>query len=67
MEQSFWQKRLSRRRLLGGATSLAIVGSGAGLLLPRRTSARTAAQNPFVLAEDIRHNPAELATASFRA
>ncbi|MCJ7491179.1 MAG: peptidoglycan recognition protein family protein [Dehalococcoidia bacterium] len=61
MQQGFWQKRMSRRRLLGGATSLAIVGSGAGLLLPRRAPARSAAQNDFVIAEDIRHTPVELA------
>jgi N-acetylmuramoyl-L-alanine amidase len=60
MDKGFWQKRLSRRRLLG-ATSLAIAGGGAGLFLPRRL-ARTAAQAPFVRAEDIRHTPAELAT-----
>jgi hypothetical protein len=62
MENGFWQKRISRRRLLGGATSLAIVGTGAGLLLPRRLSPTLAqARDPFVLAEDIRHSPIQLA------
>ena len=65
MERSFWQKRLSRRRLLG-ATSLAIAGTGAGLLLPHRAPARTAAQNPFVIAEDIRHNAGELAAGQLQ-
>ena len=39
MTDSFWQKRLSRRRLLTGAASLAVVGGGAGLFLPRRFTA----------------------------
>ena len=68
MEMSFWQKRVSRRRLLGSAASLAVVGGGAGLFLPRWSSARASQprQNSFVLAEDIRHNPPELAAGQLQ-
>jgi N-acetylmuramoyl-L-alanine amidase len=67
MELSFWQKRLSRRRLLGGATGLAIAGAGGGLLLPHRGLVRTSsAQNPFVLAEDIRHYASEFASGDLQ-
>jgi hypothetical protein len=65
MSDGFWRKRISRRRLIGGATSLAIVGGGA-VLLPRRAPARSAAQNDFVIAEDIRHTAAELAGGQFQ-
>lgn len=66
MEQSFWQKRLSRRRLLG-ATSLAAAGGGAALILPRRFGIRsTQAQTAPVIAEDIRHNAPELAAGQFQ-
>ena len=68
MEMSFWQKRMSRRRLLGSAASLAVVGGGAGLFLPRWSSASASQprQNSFVLAEDIRHNPPELAAGQLQ-
>ncbi len=68
MEQSFWQKRLSRRRLLG-ATSLAVAGGSAALILPRRfvgRSPQAQAQTGPVIAEDIRHNAPELAKGEFR-
>lgn len=67
MELSFWQKRLSERRLLGGATGVAIAGASAGLLLPRRGLVRaSSAQNPFVLAEDIRHYANEFASGDLQ-
>jgi hypothetical protein len=62
MEKSFWQKRISRRRLLGGVSSLAIVGSGARFL-PRVSLPRPAMSHSddFIIAEDIRHNASDLA------
>ncbi|MGD0116195.1 MAG: N-acetylmuramoyl-L-alanine amidase [Dehalococcoidia bacterium] len=68
MEQSFWQKRLSRRRLLG-ATSLAVAGGGAALILPRRFLGRSfpaQAQTGPVIAEDIRHGASELSAGQFQ-
>ncbi len=66
MWDRFWQKRISRRRLIGGATSLAIVSGGARFLLPF-ASARSAAQNEFVVAEDIYHTPAQLARGDLQS
>jgi hypothetical protein len=65
MSEGFWRKRVSRRRLIGGAASLAAVGGGA-ILLPRRAPAGSASQTNFVTAEDIRHTPAELARGQFQ-
>ncbi len=68
MEQSFWQKRLSRRRLLG-ATSLAAAGGGAALILPRRFFGRSStaqAQTGPVIAENIRHGAFELSAGDSR-
>jgi len=68
MEQSFWQKRLSRRRLLG-ATSLAVAGGGAALILPRRflgRSLQAQAQTGPVIAEDIYHSAPELSAGQLQ-
>jgi hypothetical protein len=68
MEQSFWQKRLSRRRLLG-ATSIAVAGGGAALILPRRflgRSSQAQAQSGPVIAENIRHGASELSAGEFQ-
>jgi len=67
--EGFWQRRVSRRRLLAGATSFAIIGGGASILLPRRFTAGAprAPQDFSVTAEDIVHNPAQLAGGDLRA
>jgi hypothetical protein len=73
--EGFWQKRVSRRRLLTGTASAALIGGGAALFLPRRLTAggqrasldSPAPLDPFVTAEDIIHTPAELASGEFRA
>ena len=66
MLKGFWQKRISRRGLLTGAASSAIIGGGA-LLIPRRSPAISAAPGGApVIAQDIVHTAGELARGEMR-
>lgn len=69
MTEGFWQRKVSRRRLLGGAASAVAVAGGTGLLLPWRRS-RAGAGSPSsapVVAEDVVHSSAQLAQGDLRA
>lgn len=67
MDDGFWQRRLSRRRMLAGAATTAAVG-GAGLFLPQRLIARTSpSRTTPVVAEDIVHSPNDLARGDLHA